>query len=751
MPQNKNALTQEEQDIVDIAEAASTRSEKFAGRGGAAFTLGAADSLTFGLSNVALTKSGVVSPETIIGIEEENAFAHGAGQVAGVVVPAIGEVVAAIPTGGTSLAGTALRTGAKAAAKAGTGMRMADKVGRATAKYLSRTLPVSNKLAKSVLSSAAGAAVEGSAYTAGRLASEHALGRLDLNAESLLSQVGTNAIIDAGIGGSIPILGKALAKMRKPAQKAMDKVADMAFDKKKAAIDLLDATPAQAEKLVKRGIIDDLPEFFAKADFNHLDNAEDRLAKVVGLKEGVGQRIGEIRVDADNLVRELGDKRIIDMESIANSVRDEVLEEYKGLRQYNAVKKQMDDAVGDLLEATSGKDVQDKIGLFSGVNEYRQKIDQHLSKVYDRLKPMHEQAPNIQFDITLRGKIDEGVKDWLQSAGERIGDTTLIDTLKDLNKDYRMASVLEPLMLRAAQKGTKAKAFNFTNLMAMGTSPIAWAVGGPVAGAIAAIPAATRALRSDVANIAKIKHLGAMNGAREIAETSIKNAAKMLVAPSRRLAVSYTRTPISDYDKVTEKVSESASPETLSRTIDAQLGGIGESAPETMALIAERMAGASQFLNSKMPVPPEAFQGKPYANKWQPSKQDKSTFLRYYDAVGNPLKSVEHMASTGAPNYEAIEAIQKVYPTLYGELLQQITEELGETRELDYASRLLLGVMFNAPFDAASDPNMTLQLQLNWTAENQQAQQQVKSVARQTTPKAANNLETETQRISKGL
>jgi hypothetical protein len=76
---------------------------------------------------------------------------------------------------------------------------------------------------------------------------------------------------------------------------------------------------------------------------------------------------------------------------------------------------------------------------------------------------------------------------------------------------------------------------------------------------------------------------------------------------------------------------------------------------------------AVQFLNSKIPAPKNAQQ----IDEWQPSDLQKQKFMRYYDAVNNPLK-VFSQIKDGTLTKEAVEAMQAVRPSLYNYLRNQI-------------------------------------------------------------------------------
>jgi hypothetical protein len=163
-----------------------------------AFGAGALRGATLGLSDAAMTSSGAVDPETLHGLDKYNPIASGVGNVAGMVLPAVA-------TGGISAeaegAAGALRGAAELAPS-----NLVGKLGGAITKGLGGAAPEGAGIARQVLASvvpkAAGSAVEGAAFQAGNIISDHALGDHDHMAENVLGEVGLGAVIGGGLGAA---------------------------------------------------------------------------------------------------------------------------------------------------------------------------------------------------------------------------------------------------------------------------------------------------------------------------------------------------------------------------------------------------------------------------------------------------------------------------------------------------------------------------------------------------------------------
>lgn len=164
-----------------------------------AFAAGAGRAATFGLSDQALTKSGIVAPETLKGLEQAHPAISGAGEMAGIA----GSLAA------PELAGAAkLLNPVKAVA--GLGEAATEAVAPAVAKVAGMlakpaTSPIINKIIAKAGTAGLGSAVEGAFYGAGKDVSENALGDPDLGAQAALANIGYSAAMAGGIGAALGI------------------------------------------------------------------------------------------------------------------------------------------------------------------------------------------------------------------------------------------------------------------------------------------------------------------------------------------------------------------------------------------------------------------------------------------------------------------------------------------------------------------------------------------------------------------
>lgn len=131
-----------------------------------------ASGATFGLSDLLLTKTGLVNPETLKGLEEANPTVSGFGTGVGFVAPLL-------------LTGGAAGIGELATAGLAKG---------ATKQIIARSIA---------------GALEGAAYGAGQSVHESALGDPNLNAQKVLHNIGIGALFGGATAGTISALGAA--------------------------------------------------------------------------------------------------------------------------------------------------------------------------------------------------------------------------------------------------------------------------------------------------------------------------------------------------------------------------------------------------------------------------------------------------------------------------------------------------------------------------------------------------------------
>jgi hypothetical protein len=143
---------------------------------------GGARGLTFGLSDVILSKTGLVSQEELSEVKKRNETASNIGEISATVIPAI-------LSGGSSLV-------AKGASK--TLPALLAKGATTASKRAAQN--ITSNIAKKTAELGAQGLIEGATMGLSQTISESALGDAEFNAETLLSNVGTGALLGGGLG-----------------------------------------------------------------------------------------------------------------------------------------------------------------------------------------------------------------------------------------------------------------------------------------------------------------------------------------------------------------------------------------------------------------------------------------------------------------------------------------------------------------------------------------------------------------------
>jgi hypothetical protein len=169
--------------------------EKFGNRPIAAGLASFGREFTFGGSDLLLTKTGLVEPETLKGLQDapSNDTAEMVGQ------------------GGGLLAGLLLPVG--------TPLKAASKLGQVGARALAGT---GTGIARVAARGAIAGGIEATTYALGQSVSEEALdGDAEINGERILAHAGEALLVGGGIGGAFGVLGDKVSKIfRRPARVA---------------------------------------------------------------------------------------------------------------------------------------------------------------------------------------------------------------------------------------------------------------------------------------------------------------------------------------------------------------------------------------------------------------------------------------------------------------------------------------------------------------------------------------------------
>lgn len=757
-------------------EAATRRKEaKYGDQEAKAFLEGGARGLTFGASDLLLTKTGLVDAEALEGRKEVNPVAAGLGEATGI--------------------GAGLAVGPGALLAKGAGM-----AGRAAA------AAVGEGLGARLVGAGVQGMVEGSAYGLGNTLSESALGNTELNAQKLVAGAGLGALVGFGGGAAGELLNTGLrlgaGKLAQHIESLPDAIQDVADQKTLKAAGAI-------QKDFRKLSEDDVSKVAG-----HLRDAgivtpgaskADVLERVQGALEKSGQDIGDYLKAADDVspvslhpdweTRPLkpGESKYVggfDMGAVLKRAREDVLaplqadpatkaeasslasllDDYEArakdgvsFEEANRFKGTLQKQVKDFLNTADTKVAKKKLsGIFNDEIERQlgDTLDESYMQGFQEAKARYgsfktatklaqqgvdREAGNQAFGLTDKILAAGGIAHGGPAGALLGGGAALVNKLARERGDSFLATGLDKLA-NSPWFQTAADAFSQyakkqlqagSNVFAEYTPLLANALArGPEDALLTHMVLSRRdAQYRDVmastgmdyhedGNAVAHKAL-ALSGLRqqlaqhdEAAESAVRGAlgggglrgdAQLRSA----LLGDSAAGPLKGFQARLDSLQALAqNPQALQQRISAALGPLSAVAPDMAAAVALTAKRAVDFLSSVAPKPDEPLGDIPALRKpWAPSDAERAKFERYAQAVQNPHSVFDGLAS-GDVSQESAEALQAVYPQLYGEWkLKAMTALAQHKGELDAKQRLALSALLQQPMDSSLQPQRLAQLQ----------------------------------------
>lgn len=701
------------------------KEKKFGDKGLRTALESAASSASFGLSDQVLVASGAATPEELRERRIRNKEADVAGEIAGVVGPAL-------LSGGTSLAAKGLASGVKGAAKAGLA---AEKL---TASALKKILKDTGKetLARKVLQKSiakgAGSAVEGSLYGAGELISEEALGNANLNAENLIASAGAGAVL-GGLAGGVLGSVEALVPVIKGGKVVNFKNKTFAntLDPELNAMQLAGLTPTQIAKKKQFNpiLVEHTPKMLKevadKKSLNAFSSNKQLLKSVNEFIEETGEGIGKTLNEVTDSVQHTSlmpteyslaskiNKRLSDMASKFKDANGKPLATAgDSLAKIEKVIKQFDDSL-----------ISDKTISASELNNLKSKY-QKLAK-WDR-------RGNLPISEEINREISRAIKDEVIEVAEKAGND-LGAKLKKQMLDYGSAFEFADSL---GSKIDKQSAQDFIGFKDALMSSLLIGTNAEV-GSAALI--GKKLFESDFKR--RLVILSSIEKANQTVNTKISKGVSNFIKNKRVAKSAALKTLTSNglaYDLSGDKPKKPKNKDEAFRNVTKNLtdmqdpdkaqtflnrGNIQDAAPQTHIASQGVLSAAAMFLQDKLPT---SFRSdgalNPLLKKdFKPSSLELAKFERYMTAIENPLSVVEDLQN-GKVSRDSVEALKAVYPAMYEKIQMEVMTQIQNSPEsIDYAKRLQLGVLLDIPTDAALVPSNIAGLQSHFK-ETEQSQ-----------------------------
>jgi hypothetical protein len=708
-------------------QAKAAEEEKFSGipQQAAAAGLGALRGVSLGLSDVLLGKTGIVSPEYLQKQEEYNPEIGTAGEVAGMVLPAV-------LSGGESVAAKALaKTPAALIPELGAA---AGELVSPIAKAAGKLSPIASKAVETAVKTGIGSAVEGAAYGAGKALSEDTIQNKPFTAESVLSGMGTGALINGLMGVGLGAGGELVAE---GAKKAISKISDLASDEKmlptfiarslgssKKNMTQILGSESKMENIVdaykamhsdinmvpsnvgSQGAKEFADSFKSAAESpvgvsKILENVDDTLKRAGHVKEQAGNAINntiesvQARSSTEEVLNAMNEakKHVGEFDFATQDKLKSYLDRLEG------VLSDVDSATGDI----SFKDLSAK-----ELWEARKSIDDVIFNSKDLSVLGRTDNPFTNALTKGRAQVEAKLEDLVKAEGKEA-----YDAYKVSKKAYSGASDIEKLALSQQAK-------NANNIIGL-TDYISGGAGASIGGAPGAIAGiALRKATRDYGDRAIVsiltqleKNSGKMTSVIDDSIKGLFKAGKTAGAIATVKGVEALDKHDSYEEKLNKFTDNANSIENVQQRLDQVLVGVGAAAPETALALRDKTLNAMNFLASKLPKHPI----ESSMVKYQIPESELDKFNRYSEAVNNPQSIIKNLKG-GYISPEEVEVLKKVYPEINQKLQSAAIEALSKkNKDINYQLRLQLQKLMDNKQEVNMYPRGVMTLQSNFAGQ----------------------------------
>jgi hypothetical protein len=160
-----------------------------------------------------------------------------------------------------------------------------------------------------------------------------------------------------------------------------------------------------------------------------------------------------------------------------------------------------------------------------------------------------------------------------------------------------------------------------------------------------------------------------------------------------------------------------ANPEALVERVTNNIQSLGDYAPGLVAASTAVAHRAVAYLSQQIQRPPKP---GPLASEWVFPKADLFVFSKKLETVEEPLSVLEH-AAAGTLTKDQIQALQTVYPAVYGQIRDTALEKLSESpKGVPYKARLMLSLLTGVDPDGTLGKSVSLNQQVFAARQEQQ-------------------------------
>lgn len=692
------------------AEVAAHEAEKEYGGAGYALAsgaIGAADTLSLGYGKgLATAVGGQDVGQTIKGITEAHPTAETAGQVLGIVAPALlsggSSLEAEAGEGGSLLSGLGRGLAAPTDALGALGGLGEDAAASIVGRGAESTL---GNVAQKAVASGARGLVEGSVYGGGQAFSDAEIDNHPLTADLLLAGMKKGGefggALGLGFGALSGVVGKAGEKLLEKAGNT-DLVGELGLRSAGARLPEVRQLTAKGidPNTIGRFLVDETPQYSGKS-FMRMSKEEMRDAATKAVEEA-GERIGKGIDELSDAAQKVGAKP--NMSQIVQRVDTDVIAPLRKLPGFESEVAQLEKYTASFAEKGEN-------ATFRDLNAFRKALDKKIFKGGKAPPPdgildeLWNARRIIEDEAEQQGKLVAG-EDWVKRYQ---GDKAYFAKAKEAE--------------RVATKGTERElGRNMVGLSDMIMAGAGMAHGGPlglIAGAAHHVlkEYGTQFAADMLRRAEQLQAIKAMAGkSNNLLGLGIDKFLGEAKNKTQAAATSATVTHSdASFKSESEKVKRIASsPEALHQHVSAAALP-AEVAPRLGAVLAKKHAQALTYLNQQIPQGPPLSPLVPTV-RGKPTRAQMAAWTQKHDVYKDPIGTVTRNLRKGTLTHAHVEALKAMYPDMHAELANKAMTKLAELGAKDkvppFHKLNKLGLLLGVPASPSQSPSFVQSQQM---------------------------------------
>ena len=553
------------------------------------------------------------------------------------------------------------------------------------------------RVAQKALARGADYATQGALYNVGNQISEDALGDHETTAEKLFAAAGHGAMTGFLLGGALGATGElartGLAKVSPGLQSLAESQAVRALNPKLGNVTEITHTLPGGVKGLGRWLLD-----------HGVVQAGDRVDDVAG-RVGVATKEAAARLDAILGTLDQHATEFPEVAEVMRRLQREALNPLAKKIGFESIYNSVEALVNSFQEKALEEASNGKVG-FLWLRDARATIDDLLYRESNAVA----KSPRDQELRQVRQILEDELEKYADKASRKLGDGTLLEDYQRAKVDFRYARTAEKISQKETDRLMGVRVGSPTDYLAFVGG---LASGGGLKGA--AFGAAHHVIRERgnatvAAVLDKVANFSAMSRAVKDINGRLENGVaqylrgesptiKGKLRPYRgeageTMRETYER-KVQEITRASQQVSRQAS------AVKRAAQSLVSHAPNVAKGLAAKATAATAFLASKVPKQADVgYSVQPQFEHTRVSDADASRFLRYAQAVENPMSVLDEM-HRGTLSREHVEALRSVYPKIYEQLVNRIQASVHEAdKPLPYDRLMQLSLLFGTPVHA---------------------------------------------------